>query len=182
VQIVKEKKKFNFHFGRKDITAKQWLKYSLVTASLAALLSHCGTQVLQSRHGDWVRDGLCAVSLKLPDGVWSRLLHALCEASKDGVITENEARVALDRASQATGESSEYFNRDPANLERRASAEVSYAIDRWKAANPPPQIDPELRRQLPNLSKAQLCVLSQAERYEDGGAIGIRYAGMDVCE
>jgi hypothetical protein len=166
---------FHFHFGRKDITTKQWLKYSLITATLATLLSYCGTLVLQAGHGDW---GLCAVSLKLPDGAWSRFFHTLCEASEDGVITENEARVILDR----TGQAAEYFNRDPVNLERRAGAEVSYAVDRWRYINPSPQIDPGLRRQLPNLSETQLCILSQAETYETpDGVIGIRYVGMDVC-
>lgn len=169
-------KKSNFRFGRKEITTKQWVIYSLVTATLASLLSHCGTRVLQSRFGDW---GVCELSLKLPDGRWSRLFHILCEASRDKVISEDEARRILDR----TGLGTEYFNRDPVNLERRAETEVSYAIDRWKNSDPSPSIDPELRRQHPDLSHSELCVLSQAERYEtpDGG-IGIRYVGMSVCE
>jgi len=169
-------KKSPFHFGRKKITTRQWVVYSLVTATLAALLSHCGTRVLQSRYGDW---GVCELSLKLPDGMWSRLFHVLCEASRDKVISEDEARRILDR----TGIATEYFNRDPVNLERRAETEVSYAIDRWKNSDPPPSIDPELRRQHSDLSHSALCVLSQAERYEtpDGG-IGIRYVGMSVCE
>ena len=166
-------------FGRKEITTKQWVIYSLVTATLATLLSHCGTRVLQHRYGNWSRLGVCELFLKLPDGMWSRLFHILCEASRDKVISEDEARRILDR----TGIATEYFNRDPVNLERRAVTEVSYAIDRWKNSNPSPSIDPELRRQHPNLSHSELCVLSQAERYEtpDGG-IGIRYVGMSVCE
>ena len=166
-------------FGRKEITTRQWVIYSLVTATLATLLSHCGTRVLQHRYGNWSRLGVCELSLKLPDGMWSRFFHVLCEASRDKVISEDEARRILDR----TGLGTEYFNRDPVNLERRAVTEVSYAIDRWKDSNPSPSIDPELRRQHPNLSHSELCVLSQAERYEtpDGG-IGIRYVGMSVCE
>ena len=166
-------------FGCKEITTRQWVIYSLVTATLATLLSHCGTRVLQHRYGNWSRLGVCELSLKLPDGMWSRLFHILCEASRDKVISEDEARRILDR----TGIATEYFNRDPVNLERRAVTEVSYAIDRWKNSNPSPSIDPELRRQHPNLSHSELCVLSQAERYEtpDGG-IGIRYVGMSVCE
>lgn len=175
--------KLNFHFGQKEKTVRQWVVYSVVTASLAAILSHCGTQVLQSRHGDWIRGGLCAAALKLPDGDWSRFFHALCEASKDKVISGDEARKILDRASQTTNLAPDYFNRDPENLERRAVAEVSYAIDRWKAANPSPQIDPKLRSQHPDFSDSELCLLSQAERYETpDGAIGIRYVGMGVCE
>jgi hypothetical protein len=111
------------------------------------------------------------------------MFHAMCEASKDGRITEEEARRILDRASQVTGRSTEYFNRDPDNLDRRATSEVSYAIDRWKAANPFPKISQEVKRQFPHLTFFQQCVLSQAEKYEEpGGIIGIRYAGMGVCE
>ena len=175
--------KLNFHFGRKEITTKQWVVYSAVTATLASLLSYCGTRALQSRHGNLLKDSVCAVAMRLPDGAWSRMFHAMCEVSKDGRITEEEARRVLDRASQVTGRSTEYFNRDPDNLNRRATSEVSYAIDRWKAANPSPKISQEVKRQFPHLTFSQQCVLSQAEKYEEpGGIIGIRYAGMGVCE
>ena len=175
--------KLDFHFGRREITTKQWVIYSAVTAALAALLSYCGTQALQSRHGNLLKDAACTAAMRLPDGAWSRMFHAMCKASEDGRITEEEARKILDRASQATGRSTEYFNRDPDNLNRRATSEVSYAIDRWKVANPSPKISREVKRQFPHLTFSQQCVLSQAERYEEpDGIIGIRYVGMSVCE
>ena len=75
-----------------------------------------------------------------------------------------------------------YFDNDRQNTNLRALDEVDFAIERWKLTNPAPKIDDSLRQQLPSLSETQLCVLSQAERYTDGDAIGIRYAGMSVCE
>jgi hypothetical protein len=175
--------KLNFSLIGKKITTKEWVVYSTVTAALASLLSYCGTQALQSPHGNFLKDAVCVVAMRLPDGAWSRVFHAMCEVSKDGRITEEEARRILDRTSQATGRFTEYFNRDPDNLNRRATSEVSYAIDHWKALNPSPQISQEVKRQFPHLTFSQQCVLSQAEKYEGpGGIIGIRYVGMGVCE
>ena len=74
------------------------------------------------------------------------------------------------------------FDRDRANTDLRAADEVSYAIEQWERANPGPKINPALRKQFPDFTEDQLCVLSQAERYEDGNAFGLRYRGMGVCE
>lgn len=106
----------------------------------------------------------------------------MCRASKDGVITAPEAKTILGRAQQVTGVASKYFDNDYENTDLRAKDEIDFAIEGWKRLNPSPKIDAKLRKQLPNLSEDQLCVLSQAERYVDSDSIGIRYIGMMVCE
>lgn len=88
----------------------------------------------------------------------------------------------LGRAQQVTGFAPEYFDYDKDNTDLRAKDEVDFAIENWKKLNPSPKIDSALRKQFPTFTEEQLCVLSQAERYTDGNAIGIRYVGMVVCE
>lgn len=174
--------RFNFHVGARAPTVKQWVAYSLGTAAAVALVVHFGNALLASRHGEFVRDAVCSVSKALPDGDLARLLASLCRASADRRITPDEGRQAVDRAAKAAGVAPGMFDRDGENTDLRAEDEVSYAIERWKRANPSPKIDPDLRRELPHLSETQLCVLSQAERYTDGAASGLRYRGMGVCE
>lgn len=174
--------KLGFHFGRKKHSIWSWVGYSAGTAAAVSLLVHFGNALLSSKHGEFVRDFACSASKAFPDGDISRFLFSFCEAAKDGKIDPDEAKGIIDRGQRVTGIGSDFFDRDPVNLERRAKDEVDYAIDRWKAANPSPRIDPELRRLNPTLDDTQLCVLSQAERYTDGDATGIRYVGMSVCE
>jgi hypothetical protein len=172
----------NFHFGRRRPSIKQWAAYSVGTATAVALIVHYGNMLLASKHGEFIRDAICATSKVMPDGHLARLMSTLCRASKDGTITPEEAKTALGRAQQATGAFREYFDNDPENTDLRAKDEVDFAVEGWKRLNPSPKIDPGLRRQFPDMTEEQLCVLSQAERYTDGDAIGIRYAGMAVCE
>lgn len=122
------------------------------------------------------------MSKVLPEGDLARLFSTMCRAVDDRVITPKEAKTALGRAQQATGIASEYFDNDRDNTDLRAEDEVDFAIEGWKRLNPSPKIDKALRREFPLLTEEQLCVLSQAERYTDGDAIGIRYVGMSVCE
>jgi uncharacterized protein YjbJ (UPF0337 family) len=169
---------YNFHFGKKEKTLKQWVIYSVSTAVAVSLLSYYGTSLLRSRHGAFVRDALCSVSRVFPN----RLLSSLCRTAKTGRVTEDDAKTIIGRAQQAAGIASDFFDNDRANTDLRAKDEVSFAVEEWKRLNPSPKIDQALRKQHPLLSEAQLCVLSQAERYVDGDAVGIRYVGMQVCE
>lgn len=172
----------NFHFGRRQPTIKQWAAYSAGTAVAVSLIIWAGNSILSSRHGVLFKDTVCSVGKVLPGGDLSRLFRSLCRAVKDGTITPEEAKTALGRAQQATGRFSEYFDNDPENTDLRAKDEVDFAIEGWKRLSPSPKINQSLRRDFPSLTTAQLCVLSQAERYTDGDSIGIRYAGMSVCE
>lgn len=129
-----------------------------------------------------MRDVICSVSKVVPEGNVSRLLSAMCQASKDGTITPPEAKVILGRGQQVNGIGSNFFDNDRENTDLRAEDEVSYAIEQWVKQNPSPKIDLKLRKQFPSLTEIQLCVLSQAKRYTDGDAVGIRYVGMEVCE
>lgn len=174
--------RFNFHFGRRRPNIKQWAVYSVTAAAAVSLIVHYGNVLLASKHGEFMRDAICSVSRVLPDGDLARLMSTLCRASKDGVIGEDEAKTALGRAQQATGKFDEYFDNDTVNTDLRAKDEVDFAIEGWERKNPGPKIDPALRKQFPDFTKDQLCVLSQAERYTDGDAIGIRYNGMEVCD
>lgn len=172
----------NFHFGRRRPTIKQWAVYSVGTAAAVSLIVSVGNSILSSRHGVLFKDTVCAIGKALPDGDLSRLFRSLCRAVKDGVITPEEAKTALGRAQQATGKFDVYFDNDRENTDLRAKDEVDFAIEEWKRLNPSPKINPAMRRDFPSLTTAQLCVLSQAERYTDGDSIGIRYVGMEVCE
>jgi len=109
------------------------------------------------------------------------VLSTLCRASKDGTITPDEAKTALGRGQQAVGLFREYFDNDRDNTDLRARDEVDFAVERWEQADPSPKPDPALRRRFPSFTSEQLCVLSQADRYVDGSAVGIRYVGMSVC-
>jgi hypothetical protein len=174
--------RFNFHFGRRRPNIKQWAAYSIGTATAVGLIVHYGNMLLASKHGEFIRDAICAASKVVPDGDIARLMSTLCRVSKDGTITPEEAKTALGRAQQATGKFDVYFDNDRENTDLRAVDEVDFAIEGWKRLNPSPKIDPSLRAQHPEMGEEQLCVLSQAERYTDGDAIGIRYVGMGVCE
>lgn len=174
--------RFNFSFGRRRPNTKQWVAYSVATATAVGLVVYYGNVLLASKHGEFVREAICSVSKVLPDGDLARLMSTLCRASKDGVIDKDEAKTALGRAQQITGKFNEYFNNDTANTDLRVKDEVDFAIEGWERANPGPKFDPDLRKQFPGFTEEQLCVLSQAERYTDGNTIGIRYFGMQVCE
>lgn len=169
---------YNFHFGKKEKTLKQWVIYSVSTAVSVTLLSHFGSQFLQTKHGEFAKDLVCSISRAFP----TRLLSTLCRTAQKGEITEDDARTIIGRVQQVTGLASDFFDNDRDNTDLRAKDEVSFAIEEWERLNPSPKIDPRLRRQFPEFSEEQLCVLSQAERYVDGDAIGIRYSGMSVCE
>lgn len=173
---------YGFRIGRRETTVKKWVVYSLGTATAVGLIVHFGNMLLVSKYGELFRDAACAASKVVPDGDLARLMSTLCRASKDGVITPVEAKAALGRAQQVTGQFSEYFDNDRDNTDLRAEDEVDFAIEGWKRLNPSPKIDPRLKKQFPEMTEKQLCVLSQAERYVDGDAIGIRYVGMSVCE
>jgi len=167
----------NFSFGKKEKTLKQWVMYSVGTATAVALLSHFGTQLLQSKHGGFVRDAVCSVSRVFPN----RFLSTLCRTAKSEKVSKDDAKTIIGRGQQMTGIASDFFDNDRENTDLRARDEVSFAIEEWERLNPSPKIDPKLRRQFPTFTEEQLCVLSQAERYADGAAIGIRYVGMRVC-
>lgn len=171
-----------FHFGRQRPTTKQWVVYSIGTAAAVSLVVHFGNVLLASKHGEFVKDLVCSVSKVLPDGGLARLFSSACRAAEDRKITPDEARKVLGRAQQVSGRGPIYFDNDPQNTDLRAEDEVDFAIEGWKRLNPSPKVDSTLRRQFPLLTEDQLCVLSQAEHYVDGTAIGIRYVGMSVCE
>lgn len=174
---------FEFHREERKKSLKQWVIYSVGAATAVSLVVHFGNELLRSKHGEFVRDALCSVSRVLPDGKFSRLFGSMCRAAKDGIITPDEAKKIVGRGQQVAGVFSEYFDKDQANLELRAEDEVSHAIEMWKRSNPSPKIDPSLRKKFQGLSEEQLCVLSQAERYElSDGTLGTRYVGMSVCD
>jgi len=170
------------HFGRQKPTIKQWVAYSIGTATAVSLIAHFGNVLLASKHGEFARDLVCSVSKVLPDGDLARLFSSACRASADRKITPDEAKKIVGRAQQVTGKGSEYFDNDYHNTVLRAEDEVDFAVEKWKLLNPSPKIDPELRRQFPLFTEDQLCVLSQAQRYAEPGLIGVRYVGMEVCE
>jgi hypothetical protein len=175
--------KFEFHAGKRPPTIKKWVAYSISAAMAISLIVHYGNRILAYKHADLARDIVCAASKVLPDGQLARLLASLCRASQDGKISEEEARIILGRTQQLTGEDAQLFDNDRHNTDLRARDEVDYAVERWERLNPSPKIDSKLRDEHPDLTESQLCVLSQAERYETSdGAIGIRYVGMGVCE
>lgn len=173
---------FKFYLGKREKTIKQWVVYSIGTATAVSLVVHFGNVLLASKYGEIFRDAVCSASKVFPDGDIARALSSACQASKDRVITPDEAKKIIDRVAKSTGVATDYFDSDQANLNLRAEDEVAFAIESWKRANLGPKIDPALREQFPDFTEDQLCVLSQAERYTDGDAIGIRYAGMEVCE
>jgi hypothetical protein len=175
--------KFKFRAGEKPPTIKKWVAYSISTAIAVGLIVHFGNRILAYKHADLARDIVCAASKVLPDGQLARLLASLCRTSQDGKISEDEARIILGRTQQLTGKGARLFDNDRHNTDLRARDEVDYAVERWERLNPSPKIDSKLRDEHPDLTESQLCVLSQAERYEEpDGIIGIRYAGMSVCE
>lgn len=163
-------------------TVGQWVAYSVSIAVAAPLVVHFGNKLLSSRHGAFARDAICAVTRVLPNGDLARLFSTVCRAAKDGKITTEEARSALDRGAKAAKISSSFFDNDSYNTDIRAQDEVDYALERWKFQNPAPVVSHSLRKQFPSMLEAQLCVLSQAEKYHEDGSIGLRYVGMGVCE
>lgn len=173
---------FEFHKEERKKSPKQWVIYSIGATTAVSLVVHFGNELFRTKHGAFVRDALCSVSKVLPDSGLSRLFGSMCRAANDDVITPDEAKKIIGRGQQVVGIFSEYFDKDQTNLELRAEDEVSYAIEMWKRSNPSPKIDSSLRKKFPELSEEQLCVLSQAERYElSDGTLGIRYVGMGVC-
>lgn len=171
---------FKFHLGKREKTVRQWAVYALLSSLAASLLS----LLLSSGFGRHVTRLSCEFAYELGNGDISRLLATLCKSGEDGEVTESEAKAIIDRASKAAKADpiTTYLDEDQENLERRAEEEVDFAIEEWERKNPSPKIDPGLRKQFPDFTEDQLCVLSQAERYTDGDAIGIRYNGMEVCE
>jgi len=174
--------RFNFRLGARRPIAKQWAAYSVTVAIAVPLAVHYGNALLRSRHGAFARDAICALSRVLTHAELARTLSTLCRATKDGEVTPDEARTAIGRAQQVTGLFREYFDNDRDNTDLRARDEVDFAVEQWERANPSPKIDPALRRRFPSFTEEQLCLLSQADEYVDGNAIGIRYVGMSVCD
>lgn len=172
---------FNFQFGKRK-TAKQWAVYAVVTAFGSVAIAASLNRILNSPHGEIVTHTVCRIADAFDDGPWSRFFFTVCESMRKGEVTEEDAKKILGRGQQIAGVGSDFFDNDRENTDLRAEDEVSYAIHQWKKRNPSPKIDPVLRRDFPTLTTDQLCVLSQAERYVDGSAIGIRYVGMSVCE
>jgi hypothetical protein len=169
---------YNFHFGRKEKTLKQWVIYSLGVALAVSLLSYYGTSILKSKHGAFITDLLCSVSKIFP----TRLSNSLCRTARSGEVTADDAKTIVGRIQQVVGTGSDFFDNDPLMTDLRARDEVNFAIEEWKRFDPSPSIDEKLKKQFPQLASEQLCVLSQAERYSDGDALGIRYIGMTTCE
>lgn len=161
---------------------KGWIIYSVSTAVVISLIVTYGNKLLSSKHGEFFKDAVCSVSRVFPEGQWGRLFGSLCRTAKKGEVSPDDARKLLGRTQQLTGKGNRYFDNDWQNTDARAEDEVDYAIDIWKRTNPLPRIDSNIRRQFPAYTEEQLCVLSQAERYIDGDAIGIRYIGMSTCE
>lgn len=174
--------RFNFNFGRRRPNIKQWAVYSVTTVATVSLIVHYGNALLSSKHGEFFRDAICAAAKVFPEGDVARALSSACRASKDGVITPDDAKTVLGRVQQTTGKFDEYFDNDSTNTDLRTKDEMDFAIEEWERKNPSPKIEPDLRKQFPDFTEEQLCVLSQAERYTDGNTIGIRYAGMGVCK
>lgn len=172
---------FKFQFGKRK-TTKQWAIYAVVTALGSIAIASSLNRVLNSPHGEIVTDTVCRVADVFEDSEWSRFFLTLCESMRKGEVTEDDAKKILGRGQQVVGAGSDFFDNDRDNTDLRTEEEVSHAIHQWKKQNPAPKIDPALRRDFPTLTTEQLCVLSQAERYTDGNAIGIRYRGMEVCE
>jgi hypothetical protein len=184
---------YKFQIGKRKKTIKQWAVYSLVTALSASLLS----LVLSSDAGKFLTELSCAVTYEIDNEDLSRLLATLCKSGEDGEVTEEEARAIIDRGSGAVGldAARDFLDSDIENLERRAEEEVDFSIRKYEALYPQadPKIDENLKKAHPDFSREQLCVLSQAERREEGpdgseaqrllgGPISIRYVGMGVCE
>lgn len=160
---------------------KGWVIYSVSTAVAISLIVTYGSKLLSSKHGEFFKDAICSVSQVFPEGQWGRLFGSLCHTAKKGEVSPDDAQKLLGRAQQLTGKGNQYFDNDWKNTDARTEDEVDFAIENWKRANPLPKIDSKIRRQFPVYTKEQLCVLSQAERYIDGDAIGIRYVGMSLC-
>lgn len=172
----------NFHFGAKRPRLKGWIAYSVSTAIAISLIVTYGNKLLSSRHGEFFKDAICSVSRVFPEGQWGRLFGTLCRTAKKGRVDPNDARKVLGRAQQLTRKGNQYFDNDWQNTGARAEDEVDFALEEWKRANPLPKIDTTLRKQFPSYTEEQLCILSQAERYTNGDAIGIRFIGMSLCE
>jgi len=174
--------KFEIKFRRgPDRSLKHWLAYSAAIAAAVTITVSLGNRLLMSRHAGLARDVVCTASRAFTHVELARVLSTLCRASKDGTITPDEAKTALGRGQQAVGLFREYFDNDRDNTDLRARDEVDFAVERWEQADPSPKPDPALRRRFPSFTSEQLCVLSQADRYVDGSAVGIRYVGMSVC-
>lgn len=171
---------FKFHFGKKEKTIKQWVIYAIFSSFVASALS----VFLSSDFGKLITELSCESAYELKNEDISRFLATLCKSGENDEITEDEAKAIIDRASKVIKAEpiTTYLDEDLENLERRAEEEIDFAIKSWERKNPSPKIDPALRKQFPDFTDIQLCVLSQAERYTDGNAIGIRYVGMKVCE
>lgn len=173
---------FKIQFGQRLPNVKRWGLRLISTATALFLVSYLGNALLQSKHGNFFRDAICLMSKKFPEGDVGKLLSTMCGMAEDKFISEDEAKIILERAREAANIPREYFNDNQKNTQRRSEDEVRLAVEDWERLNPSPKIDKTLREQFPSLTEEQLCVLSQAERYIDGDAIGIRYAGMEVCE
>jgi hypothetical protein len=184
---------FKFRFGKKEKTIAQWVSYSLLTGLSAYLISF----FLSSNFGLSLSRLACTFTFLTKNPDISRFLASVCVATEDGRVTEEEAKVIADRAARLVSPESvqSFFDEDRKNQERRAEAEVDFAIREFEASRiqTNPKIDKNLKRAHPNLSHEQLCVLSQAERREEGpdgseaqklleGPISIHYEGMRVCE
>ena len=160
---------------------RQWAVYALLSSLAASLLS----LLLSSGVGRELMRLSCSFAYDLGNDDISRLLATLCKSGEDGVVTEEEAKAIIDRAIKAAGPDAarEFLEEDPENLERRAVEEVDFGVRRYEALyDDSPKIDAALRKQFPEFTEEQLCVLSQVERYMDGDAIGMRYVGMRVCD
>ncbi len=172
---------FNFQFGKRK-TTKQWAVYAVVTALGSVAIASSLNRILSSPHGEIVTHTVCRIANVFEDNEWSRFFFTLCGSMRKGKVSEEDAKKILGRGQQIAGVGSDFFDNDRGNTDLRAEEEVSHAIHQWKKQNPSPKIDPSLRRDFPTLTTEQLCVLSQAERYTEGTAIGIRYVGMSVCD
>lgn len=184
---------FKFQFGKKEKTIAQWVSYSLLTGLSAYLI----TFLLSSNFGLDLSRLTCTLTFLTKNPDISRFLASICVATEDEQVTEEEAKVITDRAARLVSPESvqSFFDEDPQNQERRAEAEVDFAVREFTASqsHADPKIDENLKKNHPNLSQEQLCVLSQAERREEkpdgseaqrllGGPISIHYVGMGVCE
>lgn len=173
---------FNFHFGVRKPQLKGWVVYSVSTAVAISLIVTYGNKLLSSRHGEFFKDAICSISRVFPEGQWGRLFGTLCRTAKTGKVDPDDARKILGRTQQLTSKGNQYFDNDWQNTDAHAEDEVDFAFEEWKRANPLPKIDTSLRKQFPSFTEEQLCVLTQAERYVDENAVGIRYVGMSTCE
>ena len=174
--------RFNFEFGEKKATIKQWVIYSIGSAITVSLMVHFGNLLLKSKHGELFRDTICTMSRSFPDGNLGRWLSTSCRSFKDGKISSDEAKTLLGRTQQVIGLGSKFFDNDQSNTDFRAIDEVNFALEKWEQLNPRPKVNSALRNEFPQFTESELCILSQAESYSDGNAIGLRYIGLTPCE